>query len=41
VLPDPDRRALIARIRWDDRTPASGCEQQLFRQVGLRRTHRA
>jgi hypothetical protein len=40
VLPDPDRRAVIARIRWDKRAPASEYEQQLFGQIGLRRTHR-
>jgi hypothetical protein len=33
VLPDPDRPALIARISWDERTPASEYERQLFDQV--------
>jgi Nitroreductase family len=40
VLPDPDRRALVARISWDERVPATEYEQQLFAQIGLRRTHR-
>jgi hypothetical protein len=40
LLPDPDRPALIARISWDERAPASEYEQQLFDQVMRRRTHR-
>jgi hypothetical protein len=40
VLPDPDRPGLIARISWDERSPASEYEQRLFEQVMRRRTHR-
>jgi hypothetical protein len=40
LLPDPDRPALVARISWDERAPASEYEQQLFDQVMRRRTHR-
>jgi nitroreductase len=40
VLPDSDRPHLVARVRWAERVPAVGYEEQLFAEVGRRRTHR-
>jgi hypothetical protein len=40
VLPDPDRRMLVARIRWPRRVPPADYECALYRQVPSRRTHR-
>ena len=40
VLPDPDRRLLVARVSWQRRADPTDYEQQLFRWVLERRTHR-
>jgi hypothetical protein len=40
VLPDPARPAVVARVSWRERVPATEYEQQLMRQIRLRRTHR-
>jgi hypothetical protein len=40
VLPDPDRPLLVARVSWQRRADPTGYEQQLFRWVLDRRTHR-
>ena len=40
VLPDSDRPHLVARVRWAERILALGYEEQIFAEVGRRRTHR-
>jgi hypothetical protein len=40
VLPDARQPLLVARVSWRRRAAVTGFEQQLFRQVPLRRTHR-
>lgn len=40
LLPDPDLPNLVARIGWDDRTPAVEYERQLYAEIARRRTHR-
>lgn len=40
ILPDPDRRMLVARIRWSGRVPPADYECALYDQVPSRRTHR-
>jgi hypothetical protein len=40
VLPDPARPSLVARLSWPRRAAAAEYEQQLFRWVRQRRTHR-
>jgi hypothetical protein len=40
VLPDPAQPLLIARLSWARPQPPTDYEQQLFRQVTRRRTHR-
>jgi hypothetical protein len=40
VLPDPADPLLVARLRWRRREPLTLAEDQLFRQVTRRRTHR-
>ena len=40
VLPDPARRLLVARVSWQRRADPAEYEQQLFRWVRQRRTHR-
>jgi hypothetical protein len=40
VLPDPAQRLLVARVSWQRRADPAGYEQQLFRWVRQRRTHR-
>jgi hypothetical protein len=40
VLPDPARPSLVARVSWPRRAAPTGYEQQLFRWVRQRRTHR-
>src|SRR6516225_2129383 len=40
VLPDPAQRLLVARVRWQRRADPAEYEQQLFRWVRQRRTHR-
>jgi nitroreductase len=40
VLPDPDRPALVARVRWRERIPAVEYEELLFAEIERRRTHR-
>jgi hypothetical protein len=40
VLPDPGQPSLVARVSWQRRADPTGYEQQLFRWVLQRRTHR-
>ena len=40
VLPDPGDPALVARVSWHQRAPATEYEQRLLSQVRRRRTHR-
>jgi hypothetical protein len=40
VLPDPGQRLLVARVGWQQRADPAEYEQQLFRWVRQRRTHR-
>ena len=40
VLPDPAQRLLVARVSWRRRADPAEYEQQLFRWVRQRRTHR-
>jgi len=40
VLPDPAQRLLVARVSWQQRADPAQYEQQLFRWVRQRRTHR-
>jgi hypothetical protein len=40
VLPDPGRPLLVARVSWQRQAAATECEQRLFSQVLVRRTHR-
>ncbi len=40
LLPDPDLPNLVARIGWDERTPAVDYERQLYEEIARRRTHR-
>jgi len=40
VLPDPADPLLIARLRWRRQAPATQPEEQLFRAITRRRTHR-
>ena len=40
VLPDPARRLLVARVSWPRRADPAEYEQQMFRWVRQRRTHR-
>jgi hypothetical protein len=40
VLSDPDRPLLVARVSWQRRADPADYEQQLFRWVRQRRTHR-
>jgi nitroreductase len=39
VLPEPDLRALVAKINWTGMVPAAGYEQDLFAAITRRRTH--
>jgi hypothetical protein len=40
VLPDPAQPSLVARVSWQQRADPAEYEQQLFRWVRQRRTHR-
>ena len=40
VLPDPGQPSLVARVGWQQRADPAEYEQQLFRWVQQRRTHR-
>jgi nitroreductase len=39
VLPEPDLRALVAKINWTAAVPAAGYEDDLFAAITRRRTH--
>src|ERR1700683_125278 len=39
LLPDPDRRALVARIRWTDTAAVTEHDRDLFASISRRRTH--
>jgi len=40
ILPDSDRPALVARVRWGEQVPAVDYEEQLYREIERRHTHR-
>jgi nitroreductase len=40
ILPDPERPALVARVRWREQVPAVDYEEQLYGEIERRHTHR-